>query len=170
MAHGQITSIGYLEPLEAENEVLRARVAELEAEVSRLKTVPMKYRRMQFNAELQEQVAKLEARLAERDAEILRLRGEVFNRNAGMLEAQKMLLLAKDALNSYTDSVLTNVYEHGYQDIDNGEVARAALAAIDDSKLLKGLILCDGNTTYLAVVTTSKGVRVIKTHAPRRTE
>lgn len=37
-----------------------ARIAELEQENAKLKTVPMKYRRMAFNAELQEKVAGLE--------------------------------------------------------------------------------------------------------------
>ena len=38
----------------------QAGAASRDAEVARLKTVPMKYRRMEFNAQLQDEVAKLE--------------------------------------------------------------------------------------------------------------
>jgi hypothetical protein len=37
--------------------ILRAVLAERDAEIERLKTVPMKYRRMTFNAELQNEIA-----------------------------------------------------------------------------------------------------------------
>lgn len=37
---------------------------ELEAENARLKTVPMKYRRMEFNAKLQQRIKELEAQLS----------------------------------------------------------------------------------------------------------
>ena len=45
-------------------EELRAEVEKLTKEREKLKTVPMKYRRMQFNAELQEDVRQLEQQLA----------------------------------------------------------------------------------------------------------
>jgi len=38
----------------------KAGAASRDAEVARLKTVPMKYRRMEFNAQLQDEVVKLE--------------------------------------------------------------------------------------------------------------
>ena len=40
---------------------LRNRVAELEAENAKLRTIPLKYRRMEFNAQLQQEVQRLEA-------------------------------------------------------------------------------------------------------------
>jgi regulator of replication initiation timing len=53
-----------------------ARIAELEAEVERLKAVPMKYRRMEFNAKLQAERDQLEAELAQ-----LRITSEVASRH-----------------------------------------------------------------------------------------
>ena len=50
-----------IERLRAENTALRARVKELEEANQRLRTVPMKYRRMEFNAQLQQEVQRLEA-------------------------------------------------------------------------------------------------------------
>ena len=50
--------------LRAENASLKAELAEAKKERDALKTVPMKYRRMQFNAELQEEVRRLEQQLA----------------------------------------------------------------------------------------------------------
>ena len=49
-----------------ENEIisLREQVEELTKERDELKTVPMKYRRMQFNAELQDEVTQLQKQLA----------------------------------------------------------------------------------------------------------
>lgn len=44
-------------------EQLQAKVAELEVENARLRTVPMKYRRMQFNAQLQDENAELARQL-----------------------------------------------------------------------------------------------------------
>jgi len=45
---------------QAENEGYQAGAASRDAEVARLKTVPMRYRRMAFNAQLQDEVARLE--------------------------------------------------------------------------------------------------------------
>ena len=55
-------------------EQLQAKVAELEAENARLRTVPMKYRRMAFNAQLQDENKELRAQLAAVQEEIERLR------------------------------------------------------------------------------------------------
>ena len=44
---------------------LRAELAAAREEIARLKTVPMKYRRMAFNAKLQRQVEAAESRVAE---------------------------------------------------------------------------------------------------------
>jgi len=49
---------------QAELEALKAKLAEVERENERLKTVPMKYRRMEFNAQLQNEVRQLEEKLA----------------------------------------------------------------------------------------------------------
>ena len=43
--------------MQAEIDELRAALQERDAEIERLKTVPMKYRRMTFNAELQNEIA-----------------------------------------------------------------------------------------------------------------
>ena len=47
------------------HQAIAAAAVPLKAEIERLKTVPMKYRRMAFNAELQSQVTQLEQELAE---------------------------------------------------------------------------------------------------------
>jgi len=137
-----------------ECEILRGRIAELEAEVSRLKTVPMKYRRMQFNAELQEQVAKLEAQLADH---------------------KKLLLLAKRAMEAFTD-------QEGNMPAKTGEFndLKDALAGIDNSKLVEGMILCDakpvayqeGNPDGIWFVAFSINEKApqVPLYAPRRTE
>ena len=69
----------------ADSEALRkaafkAGAASRDAEVARLKTVPMKYRRMAFNAQLQDEVTRLEqendellAQIKQKDAEITEL-------------------------------------------------------------------------------------------------
>jgi len=51
--------------LRRERDGLRAKVTEQSAEIWRLKTVPMKYRRMAFNAQLQDENAALRAKVAE---------------------------------------------------------------------------------------------------------
>ena len=52
------------EELRREITTLREQVEKLTKERDALKTVPMKYRRMQFNAELQEEVTQLQEQLA----------------------------------------------------------------------------------------------------------
>ena len=54
-------------------EQLQAKVAELEEENARLRTVPMKYRRMAFNAQLQDENNELRAKLAAAQEENKRL-------------------------------------------------------------------------------------------------
>ena len=53
-----------VDSLEQEVSTLREQVEKLMKERDALKTVPMKYRRMQFNAELQEEVTQLQKQLA----------------------------------------------------------------------------------------------------------
>ena len=113
---------------ELEHEYYMAkRIAELEAEVLRLKTVPMKYRRMQFNAELQEQVAELEAKLSG-------VESDAYTISKDNLELQKQLMLAKDVIEN---AVVMVAHQ------DNIDYLQEALATINDSKLVEGLILCD---------------------------
>lgn len=49
---------------------LRAKLAAAQKEVERLKTVPMKYRRMAFNAQLQDENNELRARLAKAEQQV----------------------------------------------------------------------------------------------------
>ena len=51
-------------------EQLTARVRELEEENARLRTVPMKYRRMAFNAQLQDENNQLRAQLAKAEQRV----------------------------------------------------------------------------------------------------
>ena len=57
-------------------EQLQAKVAELEEENARLRTVPMKYRRMAFNAQLQDENNELRAQLAAAARAIASSKGE----------------------------------------------------------------------------------------------
>lgn len=57
-------------------EQLQAKVAELEAENARLRTVPMKYRRMAFNAQLQDENKELCTHLAAAARAIASSKGE----------------------------------------------------------------------------------------------
>ena len=68
----------YLERFQAI--AFQAGAASRDAEVARLKTVPMRYRRMAFNAQLQDEVTRLEqendellAQIKQKDAEITEL-------------------------------------------------------------------------------------------------
>ena len=54
----------------AAGQVVLDRNAELEAEVKRLKTVPMKYRRMEFNAQLQATIAQQAKRIKELETKL----------------------------------------------------------------------------------------------------
>lgn len=60
------------EPVELALEIsqLRAKLAAAQKEVERLKTVPMKYRRMAFNAQLQDENNELRARLAKAEQQV----------------------------------------------------------------------------------------------------
>lgn len=50
--------------LEAESAQLKACVEDQKREIARLKTVPMKYRRMEFNAQLQKELSDCEQEIA----------------------------------------------------------------------------------------------------------
>lgn len=55
-------------------ECAEEQLAKKDAEIERLKTVPMKYRRMAFNAQLQDENEQLRQKLAKKDAEIERIK------------------------------------------------------------------------------------------------
>jgi len=79
------------------------RVAELEAENEQLKTVPMKYRRMEFNAQLQQENASLQEendtlrRIHEENIEILTRQRDEYK-----ADAERMNFLENKVPSSYT--------------------------------------------------------------------
>lgn len=91
---------------------------------------------------LRARVVELEAQLAERDRSVVkaneqaeRFEREWYLRGDELDEAKKLLLLAKDALEKVREVTGSNTFAHNYAD--------EALAAINDSKLVEGMILCD---------------------------
>lgn len=92
-----------IESLRAENSALKERVVTLEklqgvalieslrAEIERLKTVPMMYRRMAFNAQLQDENNELRQRVTEKD-EVIAEAGEML----AMLDRQLAALKAEN--------------------------------------------------------------------------
>lgn len=109
------------------NEALRARVAELEAQLARTQNSDEhNFSRWQ----------KAEAQLAERDSLLHHASQMTDMVNAELADHKKLLLLAKAALEAYVDEIHTT--EEWF------ELRRKAVAAINDSKL-DGLILCDAN-------------------------
>lgn len=84
-------------PLQAANktiEDLKQQLATKDAEIERLKTVPMKYRRMAFNAQLQDENAQLCQQLAQSQADLAET--ERRRRNLGEQLAESNLNLPKD--------------------------------------------------------------------------
>ena len=87
-------------------EQLQAKIDELEEENARLRTVPMKYRRMQFNAQLQDENQELRAQLAAAQEEC------EFQRNAHkqaeelMLEQSNQLAAAQEENGRLENQVL----------------------------------------------------------------
>lgn len=73
---------------------LRSEIDELTAEVERLKTVPMKYRRMRFNAELQDENHELHQQLASAELDNVRLREALENHAK---EAEQTLAAIKES-------------------------------------------------------------------------
>lgn len=90
-------------------EQLTARIAELEEENARLRTVPMKYRRMAFNAQLQDENNELRAQLAAEQLNNKRLREALEFLNArivtmdlgGVVERALSLPASTEALDKY---------------------------------------------------------------------
>lgn len=126
-------------------------------------------------------VRKLEAQLSERDRSVIkaneqaeRFEREWYLRGDELDEAQKLLLLAKGALESANECI--GLYSH-----PGSKLVMEALAAIDDSKLVEGLILCDAEPfcTYYDIdgtigicrpdIEVPHGAEV-PLYAPRRTE
>ena len=74
--------------LQYELEKLRAELAKKSAEIERLKTVPMMYRRMAFNAQLQDENNELRQQVAEKD-EVIAEAGEMLAMRDRQLAALK---------------------------------------------------------------------------------
>ena len=70
---------------------LRARVEKLEAENAKLRTIPLRYRRMEFNAQLQQEAETLHARIKELEVEKDMWQGRFY-----VIEAENIALLAKE--------------------------------------------------------------------------
>lgn len=109
-------------------EQLQAKVAELEKENARLKTVPMKYRRMQFNAQLQDENAELRAQLAAAQEENGRLENQVLARDAELWGRTQEILGLKEQLaaeqlnNKLLREALEQVRESCLFADDDGEI------------------------------------------------
>lgn len=88
----------YTEKIRADG--FRAGAASRDAEVARLKTVPMRYRRMAFNAQLQDEVARLEQENDQLRAQINVLRNaiEFWMRAEGNYDLMKADKLFQEAL------------------------------------------------------------------------
>lgn len=93
-----------VDSLEQEVSTLREQVEKLTKERDALKTVPMKYRRMQFNAELQDEVTQLQKQLlalAEQNEKMLKVllrlaclgNGDQYGNSIGNCIAQEALSL-----------------------------------------------------------------------------
>ena len=88
----------------------------------------------EYNRKTNDLIERHAQQLAERDAEILRLRGEVFKRNAGILDAQKQNVMLRDALQQVVDIKAFRV------------TTRLCKEALDATANLAGLILCDAKS------------------------
>lgn len=173
------------------NEILRARVVELEAQLATVNDeLKLARKGAEFcfkqakdadaNATVQVEARKFfEAQLAERDRSVVkaneqaeRFEREWYLRGDELDEAKKLLLLAKDALEKVREVTGSNTFAHNYAD--------EALAAINDSKLVEGMILCDakpvayqeGNPDGIWFVAFSINEKApqVPLYAPRRTE
>jgi hypothetical protein len=94
------------------------------------KTLPMKYRRMEFNAQLQTENERL---TIERD-EARRTAREAHEMGARVVAQRDALLAVLKDIGEYTGEGPT--YTTPWQDIvaDLGQMARAAIAAVEEGK------------------------------------
>ena len=92
-----------------EIESLRQQLASCDAEIERLKTVPMRYRRMAFNAQLQDENAQLSQQLA---------------------DSQKQVTLLREKFQELADNFVWNGDDHSYQHWVI-EVSQAALTTTE---------------------------------------
>ena len=82
---------------------LQAKVAELEEENARLRTVPMKYRRMQFNSQMQDENNELRAQLAAAQELIAVLRKDAETYGPEKIAIQKQAWLEADRQRQIND-------------------------------------------------------------------
>jgi len=86
--HEFASQVAYARALEEYCEKQSAELEAARAEIEHLKTVPMKYRRMAFNAQLQDENAKLNQQLAAEQTKIVELR-EALENHSGNYKLSK---------------------------------------------------------------------------------
>ena len=97
----------YEERLQIEVEELRQQLATKDAEIERLKTVPMKYRRMAFNAQLQDENAQLCQQLAEAQTQSARRLEGLCKCGIEKDKLREQVTLLRDALDEAATSLET---------------------------------------------------------------
>lgn len=117
---------------QAENEGFQAGAASRDAEIARLKTVPMKYRRMEFNAQLQDEVAKLEKENDQLREQIKALRDAsselLVKTGINGLYAEKLI---KALAATEPNERMTKMEVTEFTDEDAADVGRALIKAIE---------------------------------------
>ena len=107
-----------------EIESLRQQLTSCDAEIERLKTVPMRYRRMAFNAQLQDENAQLSQQLADSQKQVTLLReamqgawkdGYCFVGLEGQTDEQKAFEQALAATADLKDAILCHRVAIGYR-------------------------------------------------------
>lgn len=89
-------------------------IADLVAENERLKSIPMKYRRMAFNAELQDETDKLRTALAAAEAKNMQLSADFTIHYAQSLNVARLLIESQareEKLRATIDAVLSDAEE-----------------------------------------------------------
>lgn len=138
----------------AEIESLRQQLASCDAEIERLKTVPMRYRRMAFNAQLQNENTQLCQQLAAAQAELEAERNRRWEGNRISSEefskSQKREVILRDVVletKKYLDQTYADLIGNlgaewlAARIVDHlSPTLSKALAATDD---LSGYILCE---------------------------
>ena len=148
----QVTAQGYFEAGAASRDVeiakLEQKLATMTKERDKAKAMPMKYRRMEFNAQLQNEAESLHKQLDEAQTIIKEKEGqrqnlmEAFRRQGDSAQEEicrlrKQVTLLRDALITIRDEPVETDEHDG---IEPHVVASEALAATDD---LSGYILCE---------------------------
>jgi len=114
---------------------------------------------MSFDYDPQDQANISGSDFAQMCDEMKALRARVAELEDQLAEKDKLLLLAKEALEKFIDSheECSDADEYTAQmvSMDDYHEAQEALAAINDSKLVEGLVICDAKPT--GVVTKHTG-------------